>query len=59
MNKILLFLAFMFLGMGTGMLFDHTSAGTILGMGIGLLFIALVPSTPSSRHERTVTRKII
>ncbi len=59
MNKVLLFMACMFLGMGIGMLFDHTGAGTILGMGIGLLFIAFAPSTPSSRTLRTDMRKII
>ncbi len=59
MNKVLLFLACMFLGMGIGMLFDHTSAGTILGMGIGLLFVAFAPSTSFSRPARTGVRKII
>ncbi len=57
MNRILLFLACMFIGMGVGMLFAHTGAGTILGMGIGLLFIAFAPdsSTKSVRIGRKIT----
>lgn len=38
----ILFVACMFIGGGIGMLFNHTGAGWILGMGVGFLLMALV-----------------
>ncbi|OYT40279.1 MAG: hypothetical protein B6U89_02715 [Desulfurococcales archaeon ex4484_58] len=35
------FLACMFIGMGIGMLFDQTGAGTLIGMGIGFIMVNL------------------
>ncbi len=36
-----LFLASMFIGMGIGMLFNATGAGTIIGMGVGFLLMGI------------------
>ena len=37
-----LFVACMFLGMGLGMLFNKTGAGTIIGLGAGFLAVFIV-----------------
>ena len=58
MNKALLFLACMFLGMGIGMFFGHTGPGTIIGMGVGLLAIALAPSGRGIINVRIGSRRV-
>jgi len=41
---ISLFLGCLFLGIGIGKLFDKTCEGTLIGIGLGLLLIALTSS---------------
>ncbi|MCE4617156.1 MAG: hypothetical protein F7C32_01030 [Desulfurococcales archaeon] len=38
----LVFVAFLFIGMGLGMLVNRVDAGTLLGMGAGFLSMALL-----------------
>ena len=38
---MMLIAACMFLGIGLGMLLDHTAAGVLIGLGTGLLLEAL------------------
>jgi len=37
-----IFTAFMFIGLGLGMIFGETGAGVILGMGVGFLLSSLI-----------------
>ncbi len=59
MNKVLFFLACVFLGMGIGTLFGRIDVGTVMGIGTGLLLIALAPSTSYSRKIHPGSRRII
>ncbi|NPA98109.1 MAG: hypothetical protein GXO43_01900 [Crenarchaeota archaeon] len=57
MSRILLFLACLFLGMGIGMFFGHTGPGTVIGMGVGLLAIAIAPSGRGTVNIRIGSRR--
>ncbi len=50
----LLFVAFMFLGMGVGFLFDQVASGLFIGMGIGFLAMAVARArfgkAPAEEH---------
>ena len=48
----LLFVAAMFIGMGIGMIFDMAGAGTIIGMGVGFILMALY-QTKNVEHKIT------
>ena len=43
-----IFVAFMFLGLGIGMIFDQAGAGTMIGMGLGFIVGALIKMEPGS-----------
>ncbi len=51
-NRGLVFIACMFLGMGIGMILDHVSAGTIIGMGVGFLAMAFINRYTKHREEK-------
>ncbi len=37
-----IFVGCMFIGMGVGMLFNHSGAGTLLGMGVGFILSSII-----------------
>jgi len=61
----LIFVAFMFMGIGIGMLLDNVAAGTVIGMGIGFLGMAFVrtkeikPSPITLGFPKTIRRLLI
>jgi len=38
----LVFVGFLFIGMGIGMLFDKVGVGTLIGMGLGFISMAIL-----------------
>ncbi len=43
MSRETVFAGLMFLGMGVGLIFDQAGAGTLIGMGLGFIALALIP----------------
>ncbi|WFO75160.1 hypothetical protein J4526_08815 [Desulfurococcaceae archaeon MEX13E-LK6-19] len=43
MSRGSVFVGLMFLGMGIGLIFDQAGAGTLIGMGLGFIALALIP----------------
>ncbi len=41
-----IFIGFMFLGIGTGMLFNQTAAGMFIGMGLGFIISCIYKDLP-------------
>ncbi len=50
-NRGLVFIGLMFLGMGIGMFFDRAGEGTIIGMGAGFVALAFLPKHEDSVRE--------
>ncbi len=50
-----IFVGCMFVGMGVGMMFDHSGAGTLIGMGVGFMLSSMIRI---SRFERKPLFKV-
>jgi hypothetical protein len=48
----LIFVGLMFLGMGVGVLFGRADVGTLIGLGLGFIGMALLRIYKKSKHER-------
>ena len=44
------FVGCMFIGMGVGMIFNHSGAGTLLGMGIGFILSSIIRINRSEKR---------